>query len=297
MASFAPTIFPNAALARLRAGQVALGFGVSQLRTAATPLLARAAGFDWLAIDAEHGTLTLSEIGQLCVAALPLGVAPIVRIGANALDEGARALDNGAQGIIVPRVDTLAQARHVADAFCYAPQGRRNWGTVSAQFGFKPTASILEAQRALSGETLVIAMVETEEAVRNVDAIASVPGINTIFIGAVDLSLDMGMPSQFSQPRFQDAVRTVIRACLQHGKFMGMGGLYDQEMTSAYMRMGVRLIAGGSDQAFLLKAATERAAMLRAMDGAPATTSGAVPAAALMVPGRSSAATRANQAV
>ena len=296
MASFAPTIFPNAALARLRAGQVALGFGVSQLRTAATPLIARAAGFDWLAIDAEHGTLTLSEIGQLCVAALPVGVAPIVRIGADALDEGARALDNGAQGIIVPRVDTLAQARRVADAFCYAPHGRRNWGTVSAQFGFQPPASILEAQRALNGETLVIAMVETEEAVRNVDAIASVPGINTIFIGAVDLSLDMGIPSQFSQPRFQDAVRTVIHACLQHGKFIGMGGLYDQEMTSAYMRMGVRLIAGGSDQAFLLKAATERAAMLRAMDG-PATTSGAVPAAALVVPGTSSAATRANQAV
>jgi len=260
------TIFQNAALARLRAGQVALGFGVSQLRSAATPLIAKAAGFDWLAIDAEHGVASLAEIGQLCIAALPVGIAPIVRIGAEALDEGTRALDNGAQGIIVPRIDTPAQARRVADALCYPPHGQRNWGTVSAQFGFMPPTRIPDAQNALERETLVVAMIETEEAVRNVDAIAKVPGINTIFIGAVDLSLDMGIPSQFSDSRFQDAVRSVIQASQIHGKFMGMGGLYDQEMTRSYMRMGVRLIAGGSDQAFLLKAATDRALMLRKME-------------------------------
>lgn len=258
-------IDPNSALKLLRDGRVALGFGVSQLRTAATPLMARAAGFDWLAIDAEHGSLSLSEIGQMCVASLPVGVAPLVRINADALDEGTRALDNGAQGIIVPRVDTPEQARRVADALCYPPLGRRNWGTVSAQFGFLPPASIHSAQAELQAETLVIAMIETEEAVHNVDAIASTPGINTLFIGAVDLSLDMGIPSRFGDVRFQEAVQSVITACVRHGKFIGMGGLYDEEMIKAYMRLGVRLIAGGSDQAFLLKAASERSRALRAM--------------------------------
>lgn len=148
--------------------------------------------------------------------ALPAGITPIVRINADALDEGTRVLDNGAQGVLVPQVDTAAQAQRVAQALCYAPTGRRNWGTVAALFGFRP-------------------------------------------------------PAEFADARFQSALRSVIDAATRHGKFVGMGGLYDEALMRACISQGVRLLAAGSDQAFVLKAASERALALRRL--ATATTS------------------------
>src|SRR5438477_5793165 len=91
-------------LMKIRSGSLTLGFGVHNLRGSAVPLLAEAAGYDWLFIDSEHGTISTQETTQICLAALPTGVAPIVRICAGALDEGTRALDNGALGIVVPHV-------------------------------------------------------------------------------------------------------------------------------------------------------------------------------------------------
>src|SRR3954468_23167797 len=90
---------------RLRAGKMALGFGVHHLRTVAAPVLAAASGHDWLFIDGEHGAFTVQETTQLCIASLPTGVTPIVRVCAGAIDEATRALDNGAMGIVVPHVD------------------------------------------------------------------------------------------------------------------------------------------------------------------------------------------------
>ena len=107
-------IYPNATLRLLRDNKLSLGYGVHHLRTAAVPMLARASGYDWLFIDTEHGAFSVQEATQLCLAALPIGVTPIVRVCADALDEGTRALDNGAQGIVVPHVDTPAQAKRVA---------------------------------------------------------------------------------------------------------------------------------------------------------------------------------------
>ena len=104
-------------LKRIRDGALTLGLGVHHLRGSAVPLLAKAAGYDWLFIDSEHGTISAYDISQISVAALSTGVAPIVRICAGALDEGTRALDNGALGIVVPHVDTVEQARRLVEAF------------------------------------------------------------------------------------------------------------------------------------------------------------------------------------
>ena len=92
---------PNAALARLRAGKVALGLSVGLLPAPAMPQLARTAGYDWLAIDMEHSPLGLPEVGRLSLAALPLAVTPVVRVRMEGLHDGVRALDAGAQGLPV----------------------------------------------------------------------------------------------------------------------------------------------------------------------------------------------------
>jgi len=177
-------ITPNHALHRLRANQMALGFGVHHLRSVATPMLTKAAGYDWLFIDTEHGALSIHEATQICLAALPVGITPIVRVCADALDEGTRALDNGAQGIVVPHVDTAAQARRVAQAFRFPPEGHRSWGGPPYAYGLRaPAADIAQAE--INREVLVVAMIETPEAVANADAIAEVDGIDVLlFVSA-----------------------------------------------------------------------------------------------------------------
>jgi 2-keto-3-deoxy-L-rhamnonate aldolase RhmA len=257
-------IIPNAALRRLRAGELALGFGVHHLRTAATPMLAKAAGFDWLFIDMEHGAFSVQEATQLCLAALPVGVTPIVRVCADALDVATRALDNGAQGIVVPHVDTPEQARRIASAFRFPPLGQRSWGGPPFAYGLRPPAAA-EAQAEINREILVVAMIETPEAVANADAIAAVDGIDVLLFGTSDLTASMGIAGQIGHARVQQAYRSVAEICRQRGKVLGMGGVYDETWARAYMAMGARFVLGGSDHTFLMGAATARAEALRAL--------------------------------
>ncbi len=257
-------IFPNATLHRLRGGDVALGFGVHHLRTAATPMLAKAAGYDWLFIDMEHGAFSVQEATQLCLAALPAGITPIVRVCADALDEGTRALDNGAQGIVVPHIDTPAQARRMAEAFRFPPQGHRSWGGPPYAYGLRaPSADV--AQAGINREVLAVAMIETGEAVANADAIAAVDGIDVLLFGTSDLTADLGISGQIGHPKVYAAYESVADICRKHGKVLGMGGVYDEAHARAYIGIGARLVLGGSDHQFLLDAASARAGFLRGL--------------------------------
>lgn len=249
-------------LKRIRGGGLSLGLGVHHLRGSAVPMLAKAAGYDWLFIDSEHGTISTQEISQICFAALPNGVAPIVRICAGALDEGTRALDNGALGIVVPHVDTVEQARRLVDAFRFHPMGHRSTGGPPAQFGYRPPSAV-ETQKTLNAELLVVPMIETPEAVENADKIAAIDGIDVLLIGTNDLSLEMGIAGQVGHERIRAAYQKVADACRRHNKVLGMGGVYDQEVASRYIGMGARMILAGSDHNLLLDAATRRAEFLR----------------------------------
>ncbi len=253
------------ALNKIRAGrELALGLGIHHMRGAAAPMLARAAGFDWLFIDAEHGFISTGEIAQMCLAALPQGVVPIVRICSGALSEGTWALDNGALGLVVPHVDTSEQARELVNAFRFAPMGHRSTGGTNAQFGYRPPAAA-EAQKILNAEILIIPMIETPLAVENADAIAAIDGIDALLIGTNDLSLEMGIPGEVGHERFNAAYAPVGAACMRHGKVLGLGGVYDQELATEYIGMGARLVLGANDHGLLLNAATQRAEFLRSL--------------------------------
>jgi 2-keto-3-deoxy-L-rhamnonate aldolase RhmA len=256
------------ALQGIRQGNLTLGLGVHHLRGSAVPLLAKAAGYDWLFIDAEHGAISTPEISQICMAALPLGVAPIVRICTDALDEGTRALDNGALGIVVPHVDTADQARGLVEAFRFAPIGHRSTGGSNACFGYRPPPAS-EAQKILNAEILLIAMIETPRAVENAAAIAAIDGIDVLLIGSNDLALEMGIPGQVGHERVRAAYAQVAAACRQQQKVLGMGGVYDEDVASRYIDMGARMVLGGSDHSLLLEAATRRAVFLRSLAPKP----------------------------
>jgi 2-keto-3-deoxy-L-rhamnonate aldolase RhmA len=250
-------IVRNTTKVRLNAGQIASGFGVHHLRSVATPMIAAATGHDWLFIDSEHGAFTVQETTQLCLAALPTGVTPIVRVCAGAIDEATRALDNGALGIVVPHVDTAAEAKRIATAFHYPPMGRRSWGGPAALFGFRPPSNA-EAQAAINAEILTVVMIESPQAVANADSIAAVEGIDVLFIGTSDLTAEMGISGQIGHAKVIDAYRAVGDACRKHGKTLGMGGVYDEENAARYVGMGARFILSGSDHSYLLSGANQR---------------------------------------
>jgi 2-keto-3-deoxy-L-rhamnonate aldolase RhmA len=93
---------------------------------------------------------------------------------------------------------------------------------------------------ALNGNTLVVAMLETPQAVDNADAIAAVEGIDALLIGTNDLAAEMGIPGQFGHDRIESAYAAMIGACRKHGKFAGMGGVYEHGLMEKFIRMGVR---------------------------------------------------------
>lgn len=262
-------ITTNTCKQRLKAGKMSLGFGVHHLRSVAAPMLAAGTGHDWMFIDAEHGAFNIQEITQLCIAALPTGVTPIVRVCAGAIDEATRALDNGALGIVVPHVDTAAEAKRIADAFHYPPMGHRSWGGPPAVFGYKapPTA---EAQAAINAEILTIVMLESPLAIANADEIAAVEGVDVLFIGTSDLTAELGISGQMGHPKVVEAYQAVGDACRRHGKTLGMGGVYDEENASRYVAMGARFLLTGSDHLYITAGADGRMRFFQNLPNAPA---------------------------
>jgi 2-keto-3-deoxy-L-rhamnonate aldolase RhmA len=250
-------LVPNNTKRKMQAGGVALGFGVHHLRSVAAPALAAATGHDWMFLDNEHGAFSVNEIAQLCIASLPTGVTPLVRVCANAIDEATRALDNGALGIVMPHVDTAKDARRIAEAFRYPPQGGRSWGGPPAIYGFLPPA-MAEAQKAINDELLTVVMIESPEAVKNSGDIAAVDGIDVLLIGTSDLSSELGIAGQMGHRKVVDAYATVGAACRKHGKALGMGGVYDQENASRYVGMGAQFVLTGSDHNYIVMGANAR---------------------------------------
>ena len=255
-------IYPNYTKQQLAAGKLALGMGMRALRTVDAGMIAKTCGFDWLFIDMEHSAMDVDLASQVAIAALPMGITPIVRVPGKEHHHASRLLDSGAQGIVVPHVDTVEEAQRVVAHCKYPPIGHRSVVGALPQFAYE-AMSAGDSTRVANAETLVIVMVETPIAIENADAIAAVPGIDVVLIGTNDLCAELGIPGQFADPKVEDAYRKVIAACKKHGKHPGMGGVYDQKLMDKYIGYGMRFILSGGDLSFLMTGAKARTEFLR----------------------------------
>ncbi|WP_316977093.1 HpcH/HpaI aldolase family protein [Shumkonia mesophila] len=257
-------IVENTTKKKLEAGQMAIAFSVVHWRMANVAGIAKECGYDWLFIDMEHNTMDVDAAVQISVAALPTGITPIVRVPAHEHFHATRVLDGGAQGVVVPHVNTVEQARQVVENCKYPPIGHRSLTAPMPQLGFR-TMPVADAIEALNRNTLVVAMLETPQAVDNADVIAAVEGIDALLIGTNDLAAEMGIPGQFGHARVEAAYAAMIAATRKHGKFAGMGGVYDHALMEKFIRMGVRLLLGGGDVAFMMAAARTRSDFLKSL--------------------------------
>jgi len=229
--------------------------------------LAKAAGFDSLYVDVEHSSFSLETTSQICIAALAAGVTPFVRVPSPRPEHVSRALDAGALGVIAPHIETPAEARAVVAAAKYPPLGERSMGGVLPHLGYRAFPAA-EANAAMNEATMVIVQFETAAALERADEIAAVEGVDLVLMGTNDLLADMGLAGQYEHARVREAYAHTIAACRRHGKHVGVGGLSTRpQLAAEFVKMGARYVSTGTDLAFLLAAATEKAKQAHGMRG------------------------------
>ena len=256
----------NPALERMRAGDVALGMLVRLGRSGDIARIAKTTGHDFIFLDVQHAIYSLETIGHIAQVALGCGVTALVRVRGCHDPDTALLLDCGVTGIVVPDVNTVADAMKAVETCKFAPVGKRSVGGLYPMFDFK-SAPLADTLRVLNDSTLLVCMIETVEGLGNVEEIAKVAGIDVLHVGCNDLLSDMGKPGAFGDPMMIAAVERVMAAAKANGKFSGLGGDRDIERQTRFIRGGVRFVTTQSDIAFLMTEASRRTQTLRGAIG------------------------------
>ena len=242
--------------------ELCLGVGLRQSRTVDIGKIMATSGYDWLFIDMEHNSMDIDIASQISVAAQDAGITPIVRVPDFAHHHATRVLDCGAMGVVFPHVDNAEIAKKLVSYCLYPPKGRRSMTGVLPQLDFKQQP-IADVASTINENMLIVIMLESPEAIDNVDSIAAIDGVDVVLIGTNDLCMEMGIPGDYSNPKVKDAYIKVIEACKKYGKTPGMGGVYNEELMSEYIKMGMRFILSGSDLSFMMQSASLRSKKLR----------------------------------
>jgi 4-hydroxy-2-oxoheptanedioate aldolase len=247
---------------RIDAGELALCLALAQARTADIPMVAAASGFDAVYVDLEHTATSFETVSLLCTGAIAAGITPLVRVPSHAHDQLTRSLDVGAMGVIVPHVETRAEAAAIVDACRFPPRGHRSVAgpNPSNRYRAMPQRELLDA---FDAQTIVAVMLETPDAVARADEIAAVPGIDMVMLGPHDLTAEMGILGDFRDPAFLDAARTVARACRDRDVIFGIAGIRDQDLLTELVGLGLRFVSAGTDVGFMTEAATAQLQLLR----------------------------------
>ena len=244
--------------ARIAAGEALLGTFLKTPHPHVVEVLA-SSGLDCICIDAEHAPFDRRDI-DLCIMAAQLGGLPVlVRTPNSSAEQILNALDCGADGVLVPHVRSVDEARAVAAAAHYAPGGRGYAGSSrAAGYG---TKSMPEHKAASAAKTVVIAQIEDAEALAEIDSIASVEGIDALFVGRIDLTVSLGCESP-DDPKVIAAVERIVAACEAAGRPVGMFVSRTSDV-AMWREKGATLFLLGSDHGFL----REGAKALRAAAG------------------------------
>lgn len=234
---------------KLRNDEPALGAWVMINHPASAELMA-GAGFDWIAVDMEHTGIDLPGLENIARAVNGTGVDLIVRLPACDPDFTKRVLDIGAEGIIVPNVNTPELARRAAEMARYPPEGMRGTSLVrAAGYG----RNFADYVRHHNENVLVAVMIEHIDAVENIDAILSTPGVDATFIGPYDLSASMGIPGQIDRPEVREAQSRVLEACRRHRVPPGMHVVpVDPQQIRERIDAGFRFIACSIDTQIIM---------------------------------------------
>lgn len=243
---------------RLRNGETLHGCWLN-LGSALTAEIVGQAGFDWVLIDLEHGAGSERDVLAQLQALERSSTAALVRVESPEPPRIGRVLDLGAEGVMVPKVSSAAEAGQVVRALHYPPHGNRGVAKMVRATNFGQDFSAYYEQS--RDNVLGIVQIETVEALDHLDDIAGTEGVDVLFIGPADLTMAMGIFGQFNHPRFREALRAITTAARNAGKATGIL-FFNPDDYQTYHDLGIRLLACGADATFVADGARALAAKL-----------------------------------
>jgi 4-hydroxy-2-oxoheptanedioate aldolase len=248
-------------------GQPALGGWLTIPSSFSAELFAHA-GFDWVCVDMQHGLIDYQVAVTMLQALSTTETVPIARVPWNEPGIIMKALDAGAYGVIIPMVNSKAEAEAAVGACRYAPDGYRSHGPVRAAiYGGRDYST------KANEEMLCIVMIETREAIERVEEIVSVPGVDVAYIGPADLSVSLGLPpaSYHEEPKYAGAVQKVVDACRKHNVIAGFHG-GNPANARARIEQGFRFVEVSSDaEAMVRSVRADLKAMREGATNGPST--------------------------
>ena len=253
---------------RWAAGETAVGAWLTIPNAFSAEIVARC-DFDYVCVDTQHGFNDHDETWKM-LQAVNLGSAtPVVRVLQNEAGLIGKSLDAGARGIVVPMVNTRAQAEAAVRSCRYAPDGVRSYGPSRALRQEGPDYYVHA-----NADVAVIPMIETAEAIENLDDILSVPGVDAAYVGPSDLSLTLGLPpgNNDGNQVFDDALATIAAGCARHGVVAGCHT--SAELVQRRIRQGFGMITATSDLVSLTRALDDELRRARGQD--PVARSGSL---------------------
>jgi 2-keto-3-deoxy-L-rhamnonate aldolase RhmA len=201
------------------------------------------AGYDWVLIDAEHMPYNPQTLRDIMALVRARGVVPIVRVADNDMALIKQTLDWGAEGIMIPLLRTVEDARRAAAACRYPPQGVRGWNPRDASNFFQDA----EYGRTINERVIAMLQVEHAEAVSNLDAFLATPGVDCILIGPADLSHSLGHPLQIDHPEVRQAIDTTFAKCRAAGVPVGIAAGSSAEDFHGFLKRGANFLLLGFD--------------------------------------------------
>jgi 2-keto-3-deoxy-L-rhamnonate aldolase RhmA len=211
------------------------------------------AGFDYVIIDTEHGPNDIAAVENMIRAAEISGIAPIIRVAKNDPACILRVMDVGARGVLVPQVNSAAEALAAVRAVRYHPRGDRGLAGIvrAARYGFTPLGDYIADT---NDNSLVIVQAEDIKAVAALDDILAVEGVDGVLVGPADLSQSMGIPGRFDDPELSRVIHDIVARTVNAGKLAGMF-CFDAAQAGYWRDKGVHLLLVGTDTLMLAAAA------------------------------------------
>jgi 2-keto-3-deoxy-L-rhamnonate aldolase RhmA len=234
---------------RVMAGEQVLGSMVFEFFTPGIAQILKNAGCEYALYDMEHTGMGLETFKAQVAFCRGLGIAPMVRVPRSDYHFLARALDVGAEGVMIPMVESVAQAQAIAEATRYPPTGRRGAAFGFAHDGYE-RGNPADKIKVADARNLIIAQIETERGLEHVEAIAAVPGIDVLWVGHFDLTNFLGIPGQFDHPTYLAAIKRIVAAGRAHKKGLGFMAT-DQTWATHYKAHGFNMLAAGTDMGLL----------------------------------------------
>ncbi len=211
------------------------------------------AGYQWVAIDMEHGPVALNQLPDIFRALELGGTLPLARVASPLPINCRQALDQGAAGVVVPMISSAAQLQAIINECHWPPRGRRGVGFQRANgFGKSFDSYTQEAQ-----ESLVVAQIEHIDAVNDLESIVKVEGLDAIMVGPYDLSASLGITGDFENKKYKDVLSKILEVCAKQKVSCGIHVVQpDAKMLKQRISEGYTFIAYGVDTVFLNQSAT-----------------------------------------